>query len=88
MYKLEYSKAFKKSLKKLASNEQRMVASKLKILIENPLHPSLRTKKVQRFKDVYESSVNMDIRILWMYKDNRLILLLNIGHHDLLENRD
>ena len=84
MYKLEYSKAFAKSLKKLSAIEQRAVAAKLKILLENPLHPSLRTKKVQRLKDVYESSVNMDIRIFWMHKGDRLMLLLQIGHHDIL----
>ena len=84
MYKLEYSKAFAKNLKKLSANEQRSVAIKLRILVENPLHPSLRTKKVQRLKDVYEISINMDIRVLWMYKGNRLILLLQIGHHDIL----
>jgi mRNA-degrading endonuclease YafQ of YafQ-DinJ toxin-antitoxin module len=84
MYKLEYSKTFAKSLKKLSAVEQRATAVKLKMLVENPLHPSLRTKKVQRLKDVYESSVNMDIRVLWMHKGNRLILLLQIGHHDIL----
>ena len=84
MYKIEYSKAFGKSLKKFSASEQRATAVKLKILVENPLHPSLRTKKVQRLKGVYESSINMDIRILWMYKGDRLILLLNIGHHDIL----
>jgi len=84
MYKLEYTKAFAKSLKKISGNEQQAVAVKLKILIENPLHPSLRTKKIQRLRDVFESSINMDIRILWMYKNNRLLLLLNIGHHDIL----
>ena len=84
MYKLEYSKAFEKNLKKLSANDQRTVAEKLKILIQNPFHPSLRTKKVQRLKDVFECSVNMDIRILWMHKFDRLILLLDIGHHDIL----
>ena len=84
MYKLEYSKPFAKNLKKLSTNEQRAVAAKLKILIKNPLHPSLRTKKVKSLKDTYESSVNMDIRILWMHKGDRLLLLLQIGHHDIL----
>ena len=84
MYKLEYSKVFKKGLKKLSVNEQRSVAEKLKLMVQNPFHPSLRTKKVQRLKDIFECSVNMDIRILWMHKDNRLILLLAIGHHDIL----
>ena len=84
MYKLEPSKAFAKSLKKLSKNEQRAVAGKLKILAEDPFHPSLRTKKVQRLNDVFECSVNMSIRILWMYKDGKIILLINVGHHDIL----
>ena len=84
MYKLEYSKAFAKSLKNLSGKEQRAVAGKLKILVENPFHPSLRTKKVLRLKDVFESSVNMDIKILWMHKGDRLILLTDIGRYDIL----
>jgi mRNA-degrading endonuclease YafQ of YafQ-DinJ toxin-antitoxin module len=84
MYKLEKTKQFEKALKKLSGNEQRAVAGKLKIMVEDPFHPSLRTKKVQRLKDVFECSVNMDVRILWMHKGRRLILLIDIGHHDIL----
>ena len=84
MYKLEYAKAFAKNLKRLSGNEQRAVAGKLKILAKDPFHPSLRTKKVQRLKDVFECSVNMDIRIFWIHKGDRLILLIDIGHHDIL----
>lgn len=84
MYKLEPSKSFIKNLKKLSKNEQKIIAAKLKILSENPFHPSLRTKKIQRLKDVFECSVNMNIRILWMYNGNIIILLLDIGHHDIL----
>lgn len=46
MYKLKYTKAFQKDLKKLSHAEQKAVAQKLKILAENPFYPSLRTKKV------------------------------------------
>ena len=84
MYRLEPTKAFAKGLKKLSGNEQRAVAGKLKILAKDPFHPSLRTKKVQQLKDVFECSVNMDIRIFWMHKGDRIILLLDIGHHDIL----
>ena len=84
MYNLEPTKAFLKVLKKLSQNEQRAVAKKLMILSENPYHPSLRTKKVQSLRDVFECSVNMDIRILWTYIDGRIILLLDVGHHDTL----
>ena len=84
MYKLEPTKTFAKELKKLSRNEQRIVADKLRILTDDPYHPSLRTKKVQRLKDVFESSVNMDIRILWMHRGNKIILLLSLGHHDII----
>lgn len=84
MYKLESTKQFSKALKKLSNSEQRVVAEKLKILIDDPFYPSLRTKKVQKFKDIFESSVNMDIRLLWQHKGDRIILMIDIGHHDIL----
>ena len=81
MYKLKYTKAFERDLKKLSAAEQKQVASKLKILMENPFYPSLRTKKVQGLTDVFEMSVNMNIRILWRYENGVIILLLDIGPH-------
>jgi addiction module RelE/StbE family toxin len=81
MYKLKFTKAFEKSLKKLSPKEQKAVAQKLELLIKNPFYPSLRTKKVQGVDNVFEMSVNMNIRILWKYENNVIILLLNIGHH-------
>ena len=61
MFKLQPSKAFEKSLKKMSGLEQKAIAGKLMILAENPYHPSLRTKKIKSLKNVFESSVNMDI---------------------------
>ena len=81
MYKLKYTKEFEKSLKSLTKNEQKMVFNKLKLLVQDPFYPSLRTKKVQGLVDVFEMSVNMDIRILWKYEDGVIILLLDVGHH-------
>ncbi len=81
MYKLKYTKVFEKGLKALSYKEQKAVAQKLKILAENPFYPSLRTKKVQGLDDVFEMSVNMNIRILWKYEDGMIILLLEVGHH-------
>ena len=68
-------------MKRLSPKEQKAVASKLKILMENPFYPSLRTKKVQGLDNVFEMSVNMDIRILWRYEHGIIILLLDVGHH-------
>jgi len=84
MYSFEPTKMFLKSLKKLSQNEQKAVARKLVLLAQNPFHPSLRTKKVQSLENIFECSVNMDIRILWTYKNDKIILILDVGHHDIL----
>lgn len=49
--------------------------------MQNPFYPSLRTKNVQGLDNVFEMSVNMDIRILWRYENGVIILLIDIGHH-------
>ena len=85
MYKLKYTKEFEKDLKKLSRKEQKSVMVKLKLLVQEPFYPSLRTKKVQGLDNIFEMSVNMDIRILWKYENGVIILLLDVGHHkDLL----
>lgn len=84
-YKLKPSKSFEKNLKKLTPIEQNQVAKKLTFLMENPFHPSLRTKKIQGFNGLFECSVNMDIRLIWRYDGDRIILILDIGHHSLLD---
>ncbi len=81
MYKLKYTKEFEKDLKKLSPTEQKAVANKLRLLVQDPFYPSLRTKKLQGLDNVFEMSVNMDIRILWKYENGVIILLLDVGHH-------
>ena len=84
MFRLEPTKAFVKSLKKLSDSERKAVTAKLNIMVKDPFYPSLRTKKIQRLKDVFECSVSMNIRILWQHKNDGIILLIDIGHHDIL----
>lgn len=83
-FKLTYSKGFKKSYKKLSIREKEACKNKLSLLMENPGHPSLRTKKIKGIDGIWESSVNMDIRILRFYEGEELIILLDVGHHDIL----
>lgn len=84
-FKIVFSRAFEKSLKKLTLAEQKQVAAKLKILQTSPFHPSLRTKKIKGFSGLFECSVNMDIRILWRYRGDEIIITLDIGHHSVVE---
>lgn len=83
-FELKYTKQFNKDLLKLTNKEQQLVYEKIKILQENPFYKSLRTKKYYGLEHVYEMSVNMNIRILWKYEEGTIILLLDIGHHNIL----
>lgn len=86
MYQLTYTDRFQKHFKKLTEIEKQRLKRKLELLVENPLHPSLRTKRIQGTSDLFECSVNMSIRIVWFYEGKEMIILLDVGHHDILKN--
>lgn len=83
-YRFTFTDRFKKHYKKLSANEKTQLRNKMKLLSENPMHPSLRTKRIQGTTDLFECSVNMDIRIIWFYEGNVMIVLVDVGHHDIL----
>lgn len=83
-YSLRLSDQFRKSYAKLSKIEQNAVDAKIGILASDPWYPSLRVKKIKGTSDVFECSVNMDIRIAFVFEGGNIILLLNIGHHDKL----
>ncbi len=82
-----YSNTFSNEIIKLSRKYQNLVFKKIQILRANPKHPSLRTKKLIRANNetLFESSVNMDIRLVWRYEDDKIILMLDVGHHDILK---
>lgn len=84
-YEILFSSRFKKSFSKLQDKEKQIFYEKLSLFIENHRHPSLRTKKIKGSEILFESSINMSIRVIWTYQDENLILMLDIGHHDILK---
>ena len=86
MYKITYTERFKKSFQKLTTKEQKLFQNKMNLFINNILHPSLRTKKIKGHDSFYESSINMDIRIIWYFENEELIILVDIGHHNILKS--
>ena len=78
---LFFSERFKKDYKLFSGDKKQVINSKLKILSGNPLHPSLRTKKIKGKEDIFETSINMHIRMTWSYYEGK-ILLRTIGEHD------
>lgn len=76
-----YSDVFVRAIEALSVQEKKTVKKKLILFLENPRHPSLRTKKMAGREDVFESSITMDIRMTWQYTDDGVLLRI-IGHHD------
>ena len=82
--KLTYTDRFIKHYLTLTAKEKSQLRNKLDLLTENPSHPSLRTKRIQGTEKLYERSINMDIRVIWFYEGTAMIVLLDVGHHDIL----
>jgi mRNA-degrading endonuclease RelE of RelBE toxin-antitoxin system len=72
-YEILFSSRFKKSFSKLQDKEKKIFYEKLSLFIENHRHPSLRTKKIKGSEILFESSINMSIRVIWAYQDEKLI---------------
>ena len=84
-YYITFSDRFKKHYKNLHPTLQKQISEKVNILTENPIHPSLRTKRLKGTNDLYECSINMSIRLIWYYKNQNMIILLDVGNHDILK---
>ena len=81
-YRLQLEKNFTKHYAKLTAKERGMVDNKLRILAQDPWHPSLRTKRIQGTGE-FEVSVNMDIRMAIAFEGDRIIML-DVDHPDKL----
>lgn len=82
--KIDYSSKFIKSFKKLNKTDQVAFETQLEKFLNKPkppFHPSLRIKKIQVTKTIFEMTITMGIRMTWEFTDDG-ILLRNIGEHN------
>lgn len=84
-YAFTFTPRFQKHFQGLTAQEKKQLKNKLLLLAQNPFHPSLRTKRIQGADGLFECSVNMDIRVIWYYEGDKIIVLVDIGHHDILK---
>ncbi len=72
-----------KIFKKKSSKIFQKIISVLNALSESPFNQRLRTHKVQTSKHgvVYSTRITGDLRIIWNYKDDEIIVVITIGGH-------
>jgi len=75
---------FKRDYKKLPASIQKRTDEKLKFLVQNMSHPSLRVKRVQKYKGVFEGRVSKDYRFFFQTTIEGYVLL-RVDKHDILE---
>ncbi|MDZ7832271.1 MAG: hypothetical protein U5L07_11010 [Desulfobacterales bacterium] len=78
-----FSKPFKKQYQGLPKDIQQTFNEKLRLFLDDTSHPSLRAKKIQGTKDIWEGSVTMKYRFTFHFEGNTVIFR-TISTHDIL----
>lgn len=75
---------FKKDFKKLPKEIKRKTEQSLRFLVENIHHPSLRARKMEGVRDIWEASVTMQYRFTFENQEDAYVLR-RIGTHAILK---
>jgi len=73
---------FEKLFLKLPHEIQLKTGKAIRLLAENPKHPSLRSKPIQGAPWVYEASIDMHYRMSYERLPGDRLLLRVVGRHD------
>ena len=79
------TKPFEKDYADLPADIRQLTDKKLAIFLENPRYPSLRVKKMEDSRNIWEASITKSYRFTFQIKDD-LFILRRIGTHDILRN--
>lgn len=77
---LRQTERFLKAYASLTADEQRQVDTRLRLLAEDPRHPSLRAQKWA--EDIWYARASRDIRLFYEVHEDHY-LLVDMGHHDI-----
>ncbi|MDR2592662.1 MAG: type II toxin-antitoxin system RelE/ParE family toxin [Chitinispirillales bacterium] len=83
-YGILLSESFERDVKKLSEQDKKLVFDKIQILRNGQRY---QTGKVRGRKDLYKTRVNDSIRLFWKYENDKLIVILRVGHHDIEKQR-
>jgi mRNA interferase RelE/StbE len=83
-YRIYATDKFKTAKDILTTSEKKQVIKTVALLQQNPFYPGLKSKKIKGLSQVMECRVNKDLRILWKYQGD-IIILLAVGRHKIVE---
>jgi len=78
--KLDYTERFIKSLEDAPPAVQKAFYKQSRLLLENLRHPSLRAKKYDEERDIWQARVTRDWRVYFKIKGDTYYLLEVIPH--------
>lgn len=76
-----FTEQFEQAYEKLTNAEKRSVHKALTILGDNPKHPSLRVKKMEGRKNIWEARPSKRLQMTFEMS-GEAILMRNVGEHD------
>lgn len=79
--KVARTERFKRAYRKLSPENRERARKAIRLLLENPRHPSLRVKRVQGTRHIWEARVCRSCRMTFEIHGDTY-LLRNIGEHD------
>ena len=78
------TRSFEKDYDALPKQTKESTDSKLRLFLQNPRHPSLRIKKMEDPRNIWEGSITKNYRFTFQIVGNSYILR-RIGTHDILK---
>ncbi len=82
--KIQETQRFRKSVKTLDKKVLKKIQKQFALFFQNPTHPSLNTEKLEpRINNIWSFRVDRNHRVIFTYNEPDIILLLNIGPHDI-----
>ena len=82
MPEIELTETFKKLYDSLPGPIQKKVKNALRLLAENPRHPSLRSKPIEGAPGIYEASVDIQYRMTYERLLGDVLRLRVVGKQD------
>jgi len=75
---------FRRALKKIPENVVRQFKTKEMIIKKNPFASSLKTHRLRgKLSKYYSFSINYQYRVLFEFLDEKTVVFINVGTHEI-----